>query len=280
MLRKKQKMRIISWNVNGIRAVSKKNIRGEPLADGELDCIMDLNSKYNPDVLVLQEIKTSSDTDVTLYSNIFPHITVSSAEKKGYSGVAILSKQAPIKVNTGFHHVQMSDANAASYAKEGRIITAEFTTHIVVGVYVPNSKSGLSRIGERGEWEKHIQMHLNYTKIKSKCKTIIYCGDLNVAHNEIDICNPKSNKNSSGFTPQERGWFGDLLASGFTDTFRHLHPIDIKYSWWSPITKARERNAGWRIDYILASDSSKLIAADILNDVYGSDHCPVLTDLV
>ncbi len=272
-------MRIISWNVNGIRAVSKKNSNGEPLNEGEMDCIMDLNAKYNPDVLVLQEIKTSSDNDVTRYSNIFPYITVSSAEKKGYSGVAILSKQAPIKVTAGFYHAQMSDASEMSYAKEGRIITAEFERHIVVGVYVPNSKAGLIRIDERGAWENHIKLHLNYTKIKSKGKQIIYCGDLNVAHNEIDICNPKSNKNSSGFTLQERGWFGELLGSGFIDTFRHLHPNTVKYSWWSPITKARGRNAGWRIDYILTSDSSKLIAADILNDIFGSDHCPVIVDL-
>jgi exodeoxyribonuclease-3 len=272
-------MRIISWNVNGIRAVSKKNSRGEPLAEGQLDCIMDLNAKYNPDILVLQEIKTSSAEDVTLYNKIFPHITVSSAEKKGYSGVAILSKMKPIKVNTGFHHPQMEEANTTSYAKEGRIITAEFNECIVIGAYVPNSKSGLVRIDERGEWEKHMLLHLNYTKIKSKGKQIIYCGDLNVAHNEIDICNPKSNKNSAGFSPEERGWFGELLASGFTDTYRHLHPTDVKYSWWSPITKARGRNAGWRIDYILVSDPNKLIAADILNDIYGSDHCPVLADI-
>lgn len=273
------KMRVISWNVNGVRAVAKKNINGEPLTVGENDCILELNSKYNPDVLCLQEIKTDSPADLEKYRAAFPHITVSSAEKKGYSGVAVLSKDAPIKTMIGFYHVQMRGAADSSYSKEGRLITAEFDKYVVVGTYVPNSKSDLSRLTERGAWERDIKAHLNLTRVKSK-KPVIYCGDLNVAHQEIDNCNPKSNKGCSGFTVEERGWFSELLAVGFTDTYRVLWPTTIKYSWWSPITKARGRNKGWRIDYVLVSSegAGTLVAADILNDVYGSDHCPVMAD--
>jgi exodeoxyribonuclease III len=274
-------MRIIAWNVNGVRAVAKKNIAGEPVLSGEENAIRALVTKYKPDVLFLQEIKTSSAEDLTCYGDLFQSVSVFSAEKKGYSGVAMLCKEQPIAVHPGFYHPEMIDAREASYNREGRLITAELPTAVVVGVYVPNSKAGLVRLEERGKWEEHIKEHLRLTTMRCGGKPVVLCGDLNVAHTEVDISNPKSNRANAGFTPQERGWFGDLLASGFIDSWRVLNPAAIKYSWWSPITKARARNAGWRIDYCLLSAAyqDRLMAAEILNDVFGSDHCPVLIDL-
>lgn len=275
-------MRVISWNVNGVRAVAKKNSRGGAMSVGEMNCICDLNSRYNPDVLVLQEIKTNSMNDLELYKGIFPHISATFAEKKGYSGVAVLSKAVPAEVIEGFRGAYGEAANAASFGREGRLLTAVFPGYVVVGAYVPNAKAGLARIDERGQWETAMLAHLAWVKATHPDKVMVYCGDLNVAHQEIDLCNPKSNAKSAGFSPQERGWFGSLLASGMIDTYRHLNPATVKYSWWSPITRARDRNAGWRIDYCLvdAAHADKAVTADILNDVFGSDHCPVLVDLV
>ena len=274
-------MRIISWNVNGVRAVSKKNKTGVPVANGEQNVIRALAAEYQPDVLFLQEIKTSSPADLTAYGDIFQSVSVFSAEKKGYSGVALLSKVKPLKVSAGFYHPEMVDASAASYNREGRLLTAEFETLIVVGAYVPNAKSSLERLDERGQWEAHIREHMRLCRENATGKAIVYCGDMNVAHTEADISNPKSNKNSAGFTPQERGWFGELLGAGFIDSWRVLNPAAIKYSWWSPITRARSRNAGWRIDYVLlsAEHRDRLVGAEILNDVFGSDHCPVMIDV-
>lgn len=274
-------MRIISWNVNGIRAVAKKNGRGETLCDGEQSCISDLNCRYNPDVLVLQETKTNSLRDFEQFNSLFPYQYAVFAEKKGYSGVAVLSKTAPVEVIEGFCGTYGNAANAASFGREGRLLTAVYAGCAVVGAYVPNAKAGLTRIDERGQWEAAMLGHLAWVKGAHPDKVLVYCGDLNVAHNEIDICNAKANMRSAGFSPQERGWFSGLLASGMVDTFRERNPGVIKYSWWSPITKARQRNAGWRIDYCLvdSAHSGQVVAADILNDVFGSDHCPVLVDL-
>lgn len=274
-------MRVISWNVNGIRAVNKKNINGETCSPNENNCICELNDKYNPDILVLQEIKTQSFIDLEEYRQIFPYIAANTAEKKGYSGVAILSKHPPLATNTGFYHCQMKDAQERTYSREGRLITVEFEKIIIVGTYVPNSKIGLTRLDERGQWETDIKMHLSLTKIKSHGKPVIYCGDLNVAHQDIDICNPKTNKKSAGFSIKECNWFTDLLNAGWVDTYRFLNPNTVKYSWWSPITRGRSRNVGWRIDYVLLDKDHHNIlqSADILNDVFGSDHCPVMADL-
>jgi exodeoxyribonuclease-3 len=278
-------MRVISWNVNGIRAVAKKNNYGQPLCIGQISCINDLADRYSPDVLVLQEIKCNSMSDIDGFRGLFPHIYASFAEKKGYSGVAIMSKKAPQEIFYDFRGDEAiygaTPANAAPYAREGRLVTTVFDEAVVVGVYVPNSKLGLTRIDERGHWEMAILAHLVWIKAAYPYKAIIYCGDLNVAHQEIDIYNPKSNTKSAGFSPQERGWFSKLLACGMIDTFRHLNPTVVKYSWWSPITRARTRNAGWRIDYCLldADHAAMLRNAEILNDVFGSDHCPVLIDV-
>jgi exodeoxyribonuclease-3 len=274
-------MRVISWNVNGIRAVSKKNSDGEPLCDGQISCMSDLNVRYNPDVLVLQEIKCNSIDDMEKFRVLYPHINASFAEKKGYSGVAVMSKMAPLEVFYDFRGEGSLAANAAPYAREGRLVTAVFEGAVVLGVYVPNAKAGLARIDERGHWEMAMLAHIAWVKAAYPEKAVIYCGDLNVAHQEIDICNPKSNAKSAGYSPQERGWFGGLLASGMIDTFRQMNPGVVKYSWWSPITRARSRNAGWRIDYCLldAAHRGMLRAAEILNDVFGSDHCPVLVDI-
>jgi exodeoxyribonuclease-3 len=278
-------MRVISWNVNGIRAVAGKNAAGEPLCEGQISCMSDLNVRYAPDVLVLQEIKCNSVSDMEKFRVLYPHIAASFAEKKGYSGVAVMSKKAPQEVFYDFRgehpHLIASPANAAPYAREGRLVTAVFEEAVVVGVYVPNAKAGLVRIDERGHWEMAMLAHLAWVKAAYPYKAMIYCGDLNVAHQEIDICNPKSNTKSAGYSPQERGWFSQLLACGMIDTFRHLNPGVVKYSWWSPITRARTRNAGWRIDYCLldAAQAAMLRRAEILNDVFGSDHCPVLLEI-
>lgn len=274
-------MRIISWNVNGIRAVAKKNNRGEPLCSGEQGCISDLNCRYNPDVLVLQEIKTNSMRDFEQFGVLFPHQHAVFAEKKGYSGVAVLSKVAPLEVIEGFRGVYADAANGAAFGREGRLLTAVFVGCVVVGAYVPNAKAGLVRIDERGQWEAAMLAHLAWVKAVHPDKAVVYCGDLNVAHTEIDLCNPRANMRAAGFSPQERGWFGSLLASGMIDTFRQLHPGVVKYSWWSPITRARTRNAGWRIDYCLVdvAHSGQVASADILNDVFGSDHCPVFLEI-
>ena len=274
-------MRIISWNVNGIRAVTKKNSRGEALCVWEMNCICDLNARYRPDVLVLQETKTNSLGDFEPFRADFPHISATFADKKGYSGVAVLSKTAPAEVIEGFRGASADAGNGATFGREGRLLTAVFAGCVVVGAYVPNSKAGLARIDERGQWETAMLAHLGWVKAMHPDKVLVYCGDLNVAHQEIDLCNPKGNAKSAGFSPQERGWFGGLLASGMIDTFRHLNPEVIKYSWWSPITRARTRNAGWRIDYCLvdAPHISQVVAVDILNDVFGSDHCPVFLEI-
>jgi exodeoxyribonuclease-3 len=279
-------MRIISWNVNGVRAVTKKNSRGDQLQVGEINCICDLNARYNPDVLVLQETKTNSLKDFEPFRGDFPHISATFAEKKGYSGVAVLSKVAPVEVIEGFRAGELGGgyadaANAAAFGREGRLLTAVFAGSVVVGAYVPNSKTGLLRIEERGQWELAMLAHLAWAKGTYPDKVLVYCGDLNVAHQEIDLCNPRANMKAAGFSPQERGWFGGLLASGMIDTFRHLNPTTVKYSWWSPITKARQRNAGWRIDYCLVDSAhmANIITAEILNDVFGSDHCPVFVEV-
>ncbi len=274
------KMRVISWNVNGIRAVAGKNNLGEPLCDGQASCMSDLNSRYNPDVLVLQEIKCNSINDMEKFRVLYPHIITSFAEKKGYSGVAVMSKKAPLDAFCDFRGLAPGTV-LPPYEREGRLVTAVFDEAVVVGVYVPNAKAGLARIDERGHWEAVILAHLAWVKAAHPQKALIYCGDLNVAHQEIDICNAKANAKSAGFSPQERGWFGQLLASGMIDTFRHMNPGLVKYSWWSPITRARTRNAGWRIDYCLldAAHAAMLRRAEILNDVFGSDHCPVLVEI-
>ncbi|TFZ41355.1 exodeoxyribonuclease III [Soehngenia longivitae] len=247
-------MRLVSWNVNGLRAIMKK---------GFIESV----KKINPDVLCLQETKMQEgqidlDVDLEEYEKYF-----NSAQKKGYSGTAIFSKVKPINVTYGM--------DKEEHDKEGRIITVEYDDFYLVNVYTPNSKTELERLEYRMIWEDEFRYYL---KELEKTKPVIVCGDLNVAHKEIDLKNPSSNRKSAGFTDEERNKFTELLDAGFIDTFRYFYPDkEGAYTWWSYLTKARERNAGWRIDYFLVSESLKdrLVDAKIHSDIYGSDHCPV-----
>lgn len=250
-------MKLISWNVNGLRAVLKKNF-------------LEFLAAEAPDVLCLQETKCHPD-DVEPPWPAELATQWNWAEKKGYSGTAILSKTAPIKVTRGIGHLE--------HDNEGRVLTAEFPAFHLVNVYVPNSQRELTRLPYRLEWDRDF---LAYLKKLETTKPVIVCGDLNVAHTEIDLANPKSNMKNHGFTPEERAGFGTLVQAGFIDTFREFEKGGGHYSWWSPMMGARKRNVGWRIDYFLISAAlrPKLKNAFIRPEVMGSDHCPVGIELV
>ncbi len=242
----------ISWNVNGLRACIKKGF-------------LDAFEKLNADCFCLQETKLQPDQiDLDLPGY---HQYWNSAVKKGYSGTAIFTKTEPIQVSYGM--------GIEEHDQEGRIITAEFDTHYLVTCYTPNSKRALERLDYRMIWEDDFR---NYLKKLEEKKPIVLCGDLNVAHKEIDLANPASNRKNAGFTDEERNKMTTLLQAGFTDTFRYLYPDKTKaYSWWSYFAKSRERNIGWRIDYFLVSQSlnSRIKEARIHPEIEGSDHCPV-----
>ncbi len=242
----------ISWNVNGLRACIKKGF-------------LDAFEKLNADCFCLQETKLQPDQiDLNLPGY---HQYWNSAVKKGYSGTAIFTKTEPIQVSYGM--------GIEEHDQEGRIITAEFDTHYLVTCYTPNSKRALERLDYRMIWEDDFR---NYLKKLEERKPIVLCGDLNVAHKEIDLANPASNRKNAGFTDEERNKMTTLLQAGFTDTFRYLYPDKTDaYSWWSYFAKSRERNIGWRIDYFLVSQSlnSRIKEARIHPEIEGSDHCPV-----
>ena len=247
-------MKFISWNVNGFRAVLGKGFA-------------EIFNELDADFFCLQETKMQpgqADFSPEGYKSYW-----FSAEKKGYSGTAIFTKHEPISVSYGV---------GGKHTDEGRVITLEYEDFYLVCAYVPNAQDGLKRIDYRMEFEDDIREYLSSL---DKVKPVVYCGDLNVAHNEIDIKNAKANIGNAGFSYEERGKLGELLDAGFTDTFRYLHPDAVKYSWWSYRFRARENNAGWRIDYFLVSDRlrDKLVSAEILTDVMGSDHCPVLLEI-
>jgi exodeoxyribonuclease-3 len=252
-------MKVVSFNVNGIRAIMKKDFQ-ESLA------MMD------PDVLCIQETKAQDDQVAEALKPINGyHLYSNSAVKKGYSGTAILTKEKPISVSY--------DINIEEHDTEGRVICAEFSAYFVVTVYVPNSGSALKRLTYRQTWDKAF---LAYLKALEKKKPVIVCGDLNVAHRDIDLANPKPNYNkSAGYMQEEIDGIDAYLSAGFVDTFRHFQPDTQKYSWWSYRAGARVRNVGWRIDYFLISADllSKVKKADIYNEVMGSDHCPVALEL-
>ena len=249
-------MKLISWNVNGLRAIMGKNF-------------MEFFEAADADIFCLQETKLQAgqiEMDLPGYHQYWNY-----AEKKGYSGTAIFTKQEPIDVRYGI--------DIEEHDKEGRVITLEFTDFYMVDVYTPNSQNELARLDYRMTWEDAFRDYLCELR---KTKPVIVTGDMNVAHEEIDLKNPKSNRRNAGFTDEERGKMSELLASGFIDTFRYFYPdLTEGYSWWSYRFKARERNSGWRIDYFLVSEELKdrLEDAKIHTEVTGSDHCPVELDL-
>jgi exodeoxyribonuclease III len=249
-------MKLVSWNVNGLRACMGKGFLDYfLLKDADFFCIQE--SKLQPDQIEL------NPEGYQVYWN--------SAVKKGYSGTAIFTKRTPLRVSYGI--------GIGEHDQEGRVITLEYDGFYLVTVYTPNSQRELLRLDYRMSWELAFAEYLQ--KLDAQ-KPVIVCGDLNVAHKEIDIKNPKSNVNNAGFTPQEREKMTDLLSRGFVDTFRLLHPDEKdRYSWWTYMMKARERNVGWRIDYFLVSEriADKVTGADIEEQVMGSDHCPVTLEL-
>lgn len=244
-------MKLISWNVNGFRAVLKKGFEES------------FNS-FDADMVCLQESKMQEGQ--ADFSPEGYEMYINSAERKGYSGTIIYTKHKPIKAT-----YEMGEVNT----KEGRVITLEYDKFFLVNCYVPNAQSKLKRIDYREEFEDHMR---NYLMGLDKIKPVIYCGDLNVAHNPIDLKNPEQNEGEAGYSIQERTKFQSLLESGFVDTFRYFYPdLEDVYTWWSYRTAARTRNAGWRIDYFIVSERlmPKIKSAFILNEVMGSDHCPV-----
>ena len=250
-------MKIISWNVNGIRAVIKKGF-------------YDFVDEYKPDILCLQETKAHPD-QVNIRLNQYPYQFWNSAEKKGYSGTAIFSKKEPLSVK--------NNIGIDKHDNEGRVIAVEFEDYFLVTVYTPNSKRELLRLEYRAqEWDVDF---LKYLKKLEEEKPVIFCGDLNVAHKEIDLKNPKTNKRNAGFTDEERLGFDNYIESGFIDTFREFEKGEGHYTWWSYMFNSRAKNVGWRIDYFCISQilRSKLAKSYILKDVMGSDHAPVAIEI-
>lgn len=245
-------MKLISWNVNGLRAVLKKGFT-------------ELFNEIDADIFCIQETKMQEgqieNFELEGYTQYW-----NSAIKKGYSGTAIFTKIKPINVSYGI--------GKEEHDTEGRVITLEFEKFYLVDIYTPNSKRELERLDYRMIWEDEIRCYL----IKlNKTKPVIMCGDLNVAHEEIDLKNPKTNRRNAGFSDEERNKMTELLSSKFVDSFRYLYPDKVEYSWWSYMGNAREKNIGWRIDYFIVSEDikDKIEDAFILNEIYGSDHCPV-----
>lgn len=249
-------MKLISWNVNGLRAVMKKNF-------------LEYLDAARPDILCLQETKCTPEQVEALWPAAYTTYW-NTAVKKGYSGTAIFTRERPLLVtpHLGIHE----------HDQEGRVLTAEYPGFYLVNVYVPNSKRELTRLPYRQQWDRDF---LAYLKQLERKKPVIWCGDLNVAHTEIDLANPRANLHNHGFTPEERAGFDAVVAAGFVDTFREFERGGGHYTWWSPLSGARSRNVGWRIDYVLISASlrPRLRRAFIQPEVTGSDHCPVGIEL-
>lgn len=250
-------MRLISWNVNGLRACINKGF-------------YDFAAEIDADAICVQETKMQpgqAEVELAGYHQFW-----NSAEKKGYSGTLTLARTEPLSVSYNLHTPDLHN-------NEGRAVTLEFQRFYLVNIYVPNAQDGLARIDYRMQWEDDFR---EYVTELDKIKPVVICGDLNVAHQEIDLKNPKTNRGNAGFSDEERGKFGELLSAGFIDTFRYLHPDEEgAYSWWSYRFNARAKNAGWRIDYFLVSERlrDEIKAAYILPQVMGSDHCPVCLEI-
>lgn len=249
-------MKLLSWNVNGLRAVLRKNF-------------LEFLDRERPDILCVQETKCTPDDVEQLWPKSYTTYW-NTAVKKGYSGTAIFTRERPIRVSQGI--------GVEEHDQEGRVLTAEYADFFLVNVYVPNSQRELTRLEYRQRWDRDF---LRYLKKLEKEKPVIWCGDLNVAHQEIDLANPKANTKNHGFTPEERAGFSEFIKAGFLDTFREFEPGAGHYTWWSQMPGVRARNIGWRIDYFLMSAvlRTKLKKAFTRSEVLGSDHCPVGIEL-
>ena len=260
-------MKLVSWNVNGIRACMKKGFADFfKDIDADIFCIQETKMQ-------VKEYENNQETGEVIYSKVFENLYTywNSAEKKGYSGTAIFTRNKPIEVKYGI--------GINEHDKEGRVITLEYENFFIVNIYTPNSKRELERLEYRQIWEDEVRKYLINL---NKQKPVIMCGDLNVAHNEIDLKNPKTNHKNAGFTDEERNKMTLLLESGFTDSFRYLYPKkENAYTWWSYMGQARMKNIGWRIDYFIVSNDIKerINEANIYEDVFGSDHCPIGLDI-
>jgi exodeoxyribonuclease-3 len=255
----KKSLRLLSWNVNGIRASHKKGL-------------LDWFKNENPDVLCLQETKAHPDQLVEELKNVDGYESYfSSAEKKGYSGVATYTKINPVNVQNGL--------GIKKFDNEGRFIITEFNEFMLFNIYFPNGKASSERLQYKMDFYDSFLKHCN--KLLKQGKKIVVCGDVNTAHKEIDLARPKENSQTSGFLPQEREWIDKFLAAGFMDTFRMFNKEPENYTWWDMVTRARDRNVGWRIDYFYASENLKknIVSASIHSSVMGSDHCPIELEL-
>ena len=244
-------MKFVSWNVNGLRAVAGKGFA-------------DIFTELDADFVCLQETKLQEgqlDLEFLGYTSYWNY-----ADKKGYSGTAVYTRQVPLAVTYGI--------GVDEHDHEGRVLTLEMEDFYLVNVYVPNSQDGLRRLDYRMKWEDDFRAYVSGLAAR---KGVVICGDMNVAHEEIDLKNPATNHFNAGFSDEERAKMTELLGAGFVDSWRYQHPEDVKYSWWSYRMRARERNVGWRIDYFLVSESlrGRIVSTDILNGIFGSDHCPV-----
>lgn len=255
MFGKDDSMKLITWNVNGLRAARKKGFD-------------DFFIQSNADIFAIQETKMQEDQKDFNFEGY--HEYWNDADKKGYSGTLIYTKRKPISVTYGIDGVGYND--------EGRIVTLEFERFYFVNVYVPNARPELARIDYRVDFEDRFR---DYLVRLDQVKPVVLCGDLNVAHQEIDLKNPQANRKNPGFSDEERGKFQELLDAGFVDTFRYLYPDTVKYTWWSYRFNARLNNAGWRIDYFVVSKSivDRIIDVELMNEIHGSDHCPVMIEL-
>lgn len=264
-------MKIVSWNVNGLRAVHKKGL------------FLPMTDRLRPDIICLQEIKSQqhqNEIDLKEYEEYW-----NPADKAGYSGTAIFSKEKPLKVIFGFpekiaEKYGLSGDGYGDPNKEGRVIAAEYPEFFLVNVYTPNSKADLSRLSLRHkQWDPAFLDYVNFLK---KSKNVIFCGDLNVAHTEDDLANPKPNEGEHGFTKEEREGVDSIIKAGFADTFRHFTRGNGHYTWWTNWANARARNIGWRIDYFFVNKEllPKIKSSKIYPDIFGSDHCPILLELI
>jgi exodeoxyribonuclease III len=254
-----KKIRLLSWNVNGIRAIQKKGF-------------IDWLKNENPDILCLQETKAHPDQLDDVLKNVDGYTSYfSSAEKKGYSGVATYTKAKPVNIQQGL--------GVKKFDSEGRFIITEFNEFILFNIYFPNGKASEERLQYKMEFYETFLKHCK--KLLKDGKKIVVCGDVNTAHKEIDLARPKENSQTSGFLPQEREWIDKFLSAGFIDTFRMFNQEPEQYTWWDMVTRARDRNVGWRIDYFYISENLKdnIKSASILSSVMGSDHCPVEIEL-